>query len=151
AGGSFSSAGGVPADAIARWDGTTWFSVSGGFGNENGLQEVYSLLGFQKANERSLIAGGAFTFAGGVPSAYAARLGAGSVRTRWGNVDTGSGGPPADVVTVNGSAGDPVDRVLSIAAGSEARVEIARAPTWGSRGLYALWMLDGDPGSLDCV
>jgi hypothetical protein len=58
AGGYFTSAGGVPANNIARWDGSAWAPLGTGM---NGSVSALALL-----NSGDLVAGGAFTTAGGV-------------------------------------------------------------------------------------
>jgi len=66
AGGLFMTAGGVAASRIARWDGTAWSALGSGM---NGF--VHTLVmttGFTTAGD--LVAGGAFTTAGGVVSPY---------------------------------------------------------------------------------
>ena len=61
-GGSFTTAGGIPAANIARWDGSAWSAVTGT--NGGGLSDrVWSLVEF----DGDLIAGGAFTQADGTP------------------------------------------------------------------------------------
>lgn len=63
-GGDFTTAGGNPANYIARWNGTTWFALGAGL---NG--PCYALA----ANGSYVYAGGAFTAAGGVPANRIAR------------------------------------------------------------------------------
>jgi hypothetical protein len=63
-GGSFSLAGEVPANRIARWDGTSWSALGSGM---NG--DVYALAVYDNA----LIAGGSFMEAGGVTANRIAR------------------------------------------------------------------------------
>jgi len=63
------------------------------------------------------------------------------IELRAGNVDTGSGGSPANVLFVNGNAGDPALRELTVAAGNHT-VSIQKPPAGGS-GLYAFWIMDG--------
>jgi hypothetical protein len=63
-GGDLTSAGGVSANRIARWDGETWHALGEGL---NGT--VYALATF----DGDLIAGGFFTQAGGDPALYVAR------------------------------------------------------------------------------
>ncbi|MBL8245842.1 MAG: hypothetical protein JNL89_16725, partial [Rhodanobacteraceae bacterium] len=68
AGGSFQTAGGLPANNVACWDGSTWSAL--GNGAENGTGgPVYALL--EHAGE--LYAGGRFASAGGVAAANVAR------------------------------------------------------------------------------
>src|SRR6266508_3302444 len=81
AGGWFSSAGGVPALNIARWDGHQWSAVGAGFD-----YEVLALTNFNG----SLVAGGDFLHSGSTP---VARVGEWD-GTQWhaigGGVDDGS-------------------------------------------------------------
>ena len=65
AGGSFTTAGGVPANRIAKWDGTSWSSLGSGVN-----AEVYALA---VDNSGNLYAGGAFTSAGGVGASHIAK------------------------------------------------------------------------------
>ena len=66
AGGFFDTAGGTPAERIARWDGTQWSPL--GSGMNGGVEALTEYNG-------ELIAGGGFTTAGGQVSAYWARWG----------------------------------------------------------------------------
>ncbi len=59
AGGRFTTAGGAPANRIARWDGTAWSPLGSGINDR-----VYGLT----VHNGELIAGGSFTTAGGVPA-----------------------------------------------------------------------------------
>jgi hypothetical protein len=70
-GGSFLSAGGVPASDIARWNGLTWQPMGSGVG---GYTRWVSAL---TVHNSELIAGGHFLTAGGQVSAYWARWGTG--------------------------------------------------------------------------
>ncbi len=81
-GGNFTSAGGVSANHIARWDGTTWYPLGLGV---NG--KVWALISFNG----SLYAGGEFTEAGGVPMLFIARWNG----TQWSN----NLGDMGDIVT----------------------------------------------------
>ena len=62
-GGSFTTAGGVPANNIARWDGTNWYPLGGGV---NG--EVFAI----GVTENFVYVGGNFTEAGGERADYIA-------------------------------------------------------------------------------
>ena len=64
AGGYFTTAGGVPANNIAKWDGSAWSALGSGM---NGT--VYALA----VSGTDLYAGGHFTTAGGVPANYIAK------------------------------------------------------------------------------
>jgi hypothetical protein len=65
AGGSFTQAGGVPANRIARWNGVSWSAIGSGFN-----QEVLALATLPNGN---LVAGGWFTAAGSVATSCLAR------------------------------------------------------------------------------
>jgi hypothetical protein len=90
AGGDFLTAGGVPANYVARWDGTTWSNLGGGM---NGT--VYALV---RAGA-NLYAGGAFTTADGATVNYVAVWNGAS----WSPLGTGMDG------TVNALAFDGVN------------------------------------------
>src|SRR5690606_9797611 len=62
-GGSFSSAGGVAANNVARWDGSSWHAV--GTGTDNKLESL-------GVHDGMLYAGGRFLDAGGVSAPYLA-------------------------------------------------------------------------------
>jgi len=67
AGGAFTSAGGFPAQRIARWDGTSWQAL----GNIDG--QVRALTVFDGGSGPELIAGGSFATAGAIPAKNIAR------------------------------------------------------------------------------
>jgi len=72
AGGSFDRADGALAPGIAAWNGSSWSSVGGGVGGGfggNPFGTVYAL----SVHGDSLIAGGGFTTAGGVPAYHVAK------------------------------------------------------------------------------
>ena len=68
AGGSFTDAGGVAANRIARWDGTSWSALGAGVSGPALLQAVHALTVFDDGGGAALYAGGVFTSAGGVPA-----------------------------------------------------------------------------------
>ncbi|MBC7772714.1 MAG: hypothetical protein H7210_09495 [Pyrinomonadaceae bacterium] len=85
AGGSFTIAGGVPANNIARWDGHDWTPLGGGLTGENPAY-VWSL---QVMPDGDLIAGCGFvTTAGGMPANNIARWNGAA----WSPLGTGIGG-----------------------------------------------------------
>ena len=65
AGGDFTTAGGAPANSIARWNGVSWSAL--GAGPNDGIRTLRAL------PNGELLAGGWFTAIDGVPAAYAAR------------------------------------------------------------------------------
>jgi LPXTG-site transpeptidase (sortase) family protein len=60
AGGSFTSAGGVPANYVAKWDGSTWSPLGSGANS--------FIFALEVDGSAKLYAGGLFTSAGGVPA-----------------------------------------------------------------------------------
>ncbi len=62
AGGSFTTAGGVTVNRIAKWDGTAWSALSG----PSGIAGVVSLAVYDDGSGAALYAGGGFITAGGV-------------------------------------------------------------------------------------
>src|SRR5262245_24259322 len=75
-GGFFTTAGGLPASRIARWNGTAWSAVGGGMGTGTSLS-VEELVVFDEdgagPNPPALFAAGVFDTAGGVPANNVAR------------------------------------------------------------------------------
>ena len=80
AGGYFSAMGGVPAQYIARWNGSTWSPVGSGMDDI-----VYTL----KVFGGNLYAGGSFAYAGGTPASYIARWDGSSWSALAGGLDYG--------------------------------------------------------------
>ncbi|MBJ6108150.1 T9SS type A sorting domain-containing protein [Hymenobacter sp. BT523] len=92
AGGNFAEAGGLPANNVARWNGTAWTSL--GAGTANGTNGgIYALAVAPNGN---LYVGGFFTQAGGAPAGNVARWdGAG-----WTSLGTGTTNGGAAVETL---------------------------------------------------
>ena len=61
AGGDFTTAGGVAANGIAKWDGSSWTALGSGMN-----ADVHALTVFDDGGGPALYAGGDFTTAGGV-------------------------------------------------------------------------------------
>jgi hypothetical protein len=70
AGGIFDTAGGAPAQTIARWNGQTWTEVGGGLAVKtwNGYPIVMDMLVFPHHGRDALLVGGNFSHAGSVPT-----------------------------------------------------------------------------------
>lgn len=91
AGGSFSVAGGVPANSIARWDGTSWSALGTGV---DGM--VLSLTVFDDGSGEALYVGGYFHTAGDIRAEHIAKWDG----TSWSALDSGLSGPPSPVIRV---------------------------------------------------
>jgi hypothetical protein len=83
AAGAFSRAGGLPANNIARWNGSAWSPLGGGLGS--GVSGSVSALAVMPSGE--LIAGGLFTTAAGAPANFIARWNGSSWQPLGGGVD----------------------------------------------------------------
>ncbi len=88
AGGFFSSAGGVAADNIARWNGSSWSALGSGMNNV-----VRALTVFDDGSGSALYAGGDFTIAGGMAASVIAKWNG----SRWSALGTGMLGSAAYV------------------------------------------------------
>jgi trimeric autotransporter adhesin len=163
AGGLFTTAGGVPANRIAKWNGTFWSSL--GTGSTNGVNStaVLDLTVFDDGSGGgpALVAGGDFTTAGGVPANFIAKWNG----TSWSSLGTGSANGVNDWVfalTVfdDGSGGGPAlytGGVFTTAGGVSAnRIAKWNGTSWSSLGtgstngvndwVYALTVFDDGSG-----
>jgi hypothetical protein len=70
--GSFTSAGGVAAERIARWNGTSWSALAGGWGSGSPAF-ISSLAVYDAGSGPALHAGGTMQNMGGPPSSFVAR------------------------------------------------------------------------------
>lgn len=85
AGGNFTQAGGVPANRIAKWNGSVWSSLGTGLSGGG----VYTLVtSLALANNGEVYAGGVFTEAGGAPANNIAKWNG----TVWNNLGSGTNG-----------------------------------------------------------
>jgi hypothetical protein len=73
AGGLFTSAGGVQANDIARWDGTAWHALGTGLTSSSGSAAAKAFAIFDDGSGPALFVGGAFGFAGGVQANHIAK------------------------------------------------------------------------------
>ena len=119
-GGWFSMAGGVSAEKIARWNGSTWSALGSGMDSN-----VYALTALSNGD---LVAGGNFTLAGGTPVSGIALWNG----TSWSAMGGGVNGVVAALATL------PGDRVLAggrftTAGGVSAnRIALWNGSTWSA-------------------
>jgi hypothetical protein len=81
AGGNFSQAGGIAANRVAKWNGTTWSSL--GTGTANGVD--VGVVALAVAGNSEVYVGGYFTQAGGIAASYIAKWNG----TAWSSLGTG--------------------------------------------------------------
>jgi hypothetical protein len=81
AGGNFSQAGGVTANNVAKWNGTTWSSL--GTGGANGVD--VGVIALAVSGNSEVYVGGYFTRAGSIAASYIAKWNG----TTWSNLDSG--------------------------------------------------------------
>jgi trimeric autotransporter adhesin len=116
AGGFFGVAGGVPANRVARWNGTAWSALAPGLAPSNHVNALLSM------PDRSVVAGGTFEAIGGVAAQGLARWNGAS----WSPLGSG---PP--VSFVHALAHDAQGRLLVAGNGPVARWDGA---AWSSLG-----------------
>jgi hypothetical protein len=112
AGGAFNTAGGVGANSIAKWNGTTWSALGSGLDSS-----VRALVKFDDGSQPAPYAGGEFTSAGSVPANHIATWGC-SAWTNLGFALPGTMGTPLLVGIGDLTAGSPASLVLQSAAPS---------------------------------
>ncbi len=105
AGGSFTTAGGVTANHIAKWKGSAWSPVGGGMAG-GADESVYALVAFDDGHGPALIAGGPFDNAGGTTMLGIARWN-GSV---WSPLDAGMNGAVFALATFDDGSGPALFR-----------------------------------------
>lgn len=130
AAGSFDFAGGLSANRIARWDGTSWSALGSGLGGAgDGYVDALALSG------GDLYAGGDFTVAGGVPANRVARWNG----STWSALGSGSSnGTNAPVYSLAASGNTVYVGGDFTAAGGQPANHVAR---WNGSG----WSLLGTP------
>lgn len=93
AGGRFTSAGGTPANFVAKWDGQTWSPVGDGVDDWVGVLAPFDIEGY----EPTLFAGGGFKAAGGEPAGFVASWS--PTRQAWSALGGGANDAVIDIVT----------------------------------------------------
>jgi hypothetical protein len=103
AGGTFTTAGGLPASRIARWDGSSWSAAGSGVSIEQGTSAVRALAVYDDGSSgAALHAGGIFTNAGGLTADHIARWNG----LAWSTLGIGTNGP-VFALTVHDDGGGP--------------------------------------------
>jgi len=140
-GGSFLTAGGVQANNIARWNGSTWSPLGSGIdvGTLGPPQGVMALGVFADSAGPALYAGGRFVAAGGVPAHHLARWDGVS----WSAADVGLNGGSIYSFTVFDDGGGP-----ALYAGGHFNCSVVRwnGSSWSLVGggvLGSVWALSG--------
>ena len=131
AGGSFTTAGGVPASGVARWDGASWSPLDLG---TNG--SVAALAVWDDGTGPALYAGGSFTQAGGVTARHLARWDGQSWSEVGGGITPGANTWVYAIAAYDDGSGPGLYVAGSFtAAGGVAALKIAR---WDGTGWSAL-------------
>ncbi|MBX3374810.1 MAG: hypothetical protein KF817_13345 [Phycisphaeraceae bacterium] len=111
AAGQFTTAGGIPASRIARWDGSTWSPVSDGIG---GVVHALNVFDDGSGSGPALYAGGTFGTAGGMPASRIARWDG----STWSPLSSGVDGAVSALAVIDHGTGD--GPVLYAGGGSSA-------------------------------
>jgi hypothetical protein len=125
AGGSFSTAGGVPAANIAKWNGSTWSALG------SGLDDYVEALA---VNGTNLYAGGGFSTAGGAPASRIAKWNG----TAWSALGSGMSGGYSPYVSALAASGTDLYAGGSFStAGGVSATNIAKwnGSAWSALGL----------------
>jgi hypothetical protein len=138
-GGAFTAAGAVPANHIARWNGTSWSALGAGVGSS--FQRVLALAVHDDGSGAALFAGGDFTTAGSVSASRVAKWNG----TTWSAVGSPTNGVNG-TVTALASFDDGTGSALYVGgsftlAGGLSANRIAR---WKSGNWSALGVLSHD-------
>jgi len=112
-GGLFDHAGGVPANSVARWNGSGWTALGAGVNGETFNRHVYAL----SVHQDALYAGGSFSVAGGAPANRIARWDG----MAWSSLGDGLDGAVRSIATYGGqlaaggvfhnAGGEPAGRI----------------------------------------
>jgi trimeric autotransporter adhesin len=124
-GGRFASAGGVPANNIARWNGSTWSALGAGTGPGPNLSVLPVLALAQLANG-DLVAAGAFSTAGGVPAGGIARWDGAA----WSALGSGLVAPPPTQLSVSDVAVRGTELIVAGTFTSAGGVPAASIAIW---------------------
>jgi len=93
--GSFATAGGITVNGIARWDGTSWSALGGGF------LGITCLAAYDDGGGAELYAGGGFVVAGGAPADYVAKWDG----TTWSGLGSNVNGTPSRMASFDDGFG----------------------------------------------
>ncbi|MBI1852814.1 MAG: hypothetical protein HYR85_20935 [Planctomycetes bacterium] len=146
AAGLFDDAGGTPATDVARWNGTAWSPLGSGL-----RHDVHTLAVHDEESVRTLFAGGDFVLAGGTASGRIARWTPATAGSSTDGTVNAASGSVADVLFVNGSAGEP-SRVVATKVGQPIELRLDRSPAGPGRATYAMWVWpSGIAGAHDLV
>ncbi|MCW5757097.1 MAG: hypothetical protein KIT54_07675 [Phycisphaeraceae bacterium] len=148
AGGRFTTAGGLPVNNIARWDGSAWTPLGTGIEAPRN-SSVRTLAIFDDGTGEALYAGGEFTTAGGVPASNIARWD-GSAWTPLGDgvndrvhvltvFDDGSGEALYAGGTFRNASGTPANRVARWDGSAWSPLGMGVDSTIGSVNALAVW------------
>jgi hypothetical protein len=152
AGGTFSTAGGVSANSIARWNGATWAALGSGLSGPN---SVYALAEYNDGSGPALYAGGVFSQVGGISAAHIAKWNGAS----WSALGSGVGGQAGPSVHTLCPFDDGTGTAIYVGgtfttAGGQSANRIARwnGSTWSTLGtgfngpVWSLAVYDDDTG-----
>ena len=155
AGGNFTTAGGVSAIHIAKWDGSSWAPLGSGVNNANNGTSVSALAVFDDGTGQALYAGGNFTSVGGATANFIAKWN-GSSWAPLGSGMNGGNNPQVFALTVFDDGTGPAIYAggqFFVAGGVLAsRIAKWNGSSWAPQGsgvggdVHALTVFDDDSG-----
>jgi trimeric autotransporter adhesin len=122
-GGSFTTAGGIEANRVARWDGESWSPLGEGV---DALVRTLAVLDDTGDEGHALYVGGNFTTAGGIEADYVARWD--SSTEAWSSLGSGVNSSVYDIAVVAGGSGPLLYVVGGFTMAGE--VEANRVAAW---------------------
>ena len=142
AGGNFNGMGGVAANNVAKWDGSSWTALGSGVvgvpPNFPASPEIFDLAVFDDGNGPELYAGGLFTTAGGVLVNHIAKWNGSSWSALGSGVSAGFNGFPVHALTVfddgNGAALYVGGALLSAGGVAANRIAKWNGSSWSKLG-----------------
>jgi hypothetical protein len=139
AAGSFTMAGGAPANRIARWDGKSWTTLGAGIGDN----EVFALASFNDGTGPALYAAGWFTLAGFESVALIAKWDG----ETWSSVGAGFNSDVRCLSVFNDGAGDALYAGGFFSNGGANRIAKWDGQTWSTLGAGIDWDVGVQDGS----
>lgn len=134
AGGNFTTAGGAPANRVAKWNGAAWSPLGSGVGGAGDVVTALASIG------TDLYASGIFTTAGGIPANNVAKWNG----SAWSALGTGTSGGAVRALAVIGTELYVGGSIFSAGGVSVSNVAKWNGSSWSALGLGVNYGVGGD-------